>query len=387
MRNSSFTIVLVFILSFSMHSQSLDTLVDVGGYNLHFNIIKGEGTPIIFEAGAGNDGSVWNNILRSINKVTGTTIITYDRSGFGESELNPNITEDSKFGILNGIKELETGLKILGFDDDIILVSHSYGGFYNALYASKHPKNVKHIILIDAVPNSFWNEKFLNMYHSDTIRKEDFQQSMGMYFLIKNYRETANIIRNIEFPSNIPITNIFSENSFPNEPEDLEYNNRWLKLHNEFPDNHPNSLNIVAHGSAHYIFRDNPGLIINSIIKAYIKTLDEDMQNAILKKALDNAIELSVEAKKRETETLHSESDFNSWGYQLMRSGQLMKALEVFKLNVFLFPESWNVYDSYGEALMNAKRNGEAIEMYAKSIALNPENDGGKKMLLKLKQE
>jgi pimeloyl-ACP methyl ester carboxylesterase len=387
MRHFDFTIVIIFILSysFSLHSQTLDTLVDVGGYNMHFNIIKGEGTPILFEAGGGNNGSVWNGILESIHKVTGTTLITYDRSGFGKSELNPNITEDSKFGILNGIKELETGLKILGFDDDIILVSHSYGGFYNALYASKHPKNVKHIILIDVVTNSLWNDELLGLYHSDPVLKKDYQENMGMYYLDKNYTETANIMRNITFPPNCPIINIFSENSFSDAPE--AYTNRWIKLHKEFGDHKDNIKNIIAQGSAHYIFRDNPGLIINSIIKAYIKTLDEDMQNAILKKALDNAIELSVEAKKREMETLHSESDFNSWGYQFMRSGQLMKALEVFKLNVFLFPESWNVYDSYGEALMNAKRNEEAIEMYAKSIALNPENDNGKKMLLKLKQE
>ncbi|WP_437372105.1 hypothetical protein [Maribacter litoralis] len=42
------------------------SLVDVGGYNMHFNIIKGEGVPILFEAGGGNDSSVWAPILESI---------------------------------------------------------------------------------------------------------------------------------------------------------------------------------------------------------------------------------------------------------------------------------------------------------------------------------
>jgi len=375
------------ISSLTLNGQVIDTLVDVGGYNMHFNIITGEGTPILFEAGAGNDGSVWNNILENIHKVTGTTLITYDRSGFGKSELNPNITEDSGFGILNGIEELDKGLKILGLDDDIILVSHSYGGFYNALYASKHPQRVKQIILIDVVPNSFWNEKLLNIYHTDTILKKDFQQSMGMYYLAKNYRETAGKMENIEFPTNIPITNIYSENSFPNEPVDLVHNNRWLELHQDLGNNQPNMKNIVAHGSAHYIFRDNPGLIINAIIKSYSETLNKEQKFDMLNKGLDNAIQLSVEAKKVEMENLHSEDDLNEWGYTLMRNEELEKALEVFKLNIILYPESFNVYDSYGEILLKLERKDEAILMYEKSIELNPENENGKEMLQKIKHE
>ena len=69
-----------------------------------------------------------------------------------------------------------------------------------------------------------------------------------------------------------------------------------------------------------------------------------------------------------------------------MRSDQLNKALEVFKLNVLLYSESSNVYDSYGEALMNANRDEEAIEMYEKSLELDPNNENGKKMIEKIKQ-
>ena len=120
-----FLITFLVIISFSLHVQSQDTLVDIGGYKMHFKIMKGEGTPILFDAGAGNDGSVWDNILEKIHKVTGTTLITYDRSGFGQSELNPKLKNDSDFGIQNGINELETGLSMLGFNDEIILVSSS----------------------------------------------------------------------------------------------------------------------------------------------------------------------------------------------------------------------------------------------------------------------
>ena len=107
----------------------------------------------------------------------------------------------------------------------------------------------------------------------------------------------------------------------------------------------------------------------------------------ILERALQNSIELSVESKKVEIENLHSENDLNEWGYKLIQDNELEKALEVFKLNTILYPQSWNAYDSYGEALYASNKTGEAIKMYKKSIALNPENENGKKVLLQLKQK
>ncbi len=82
-----------------------------------------------------------------------------------------------------------------------------------------------------------------------------------------------------------------------------------------------------------------------------------------------------------------SERDLNILGYTLMQNEEFEKALEVFRLNTILFPESWNAYDSYGEGLMNANRKEESIKMYEKSVALNPENENGKEMILKMKQE
>lgn len=76
-----------------------------------------------------------------------------------------------------------------------------------------------------------------------------------------------------------------------------------------------------------------------------------------------------------------SEYEMNLLAYQLLWDNINDKALEIFELDVKLFPDSWNMYDSYGEGLMKVGRNKEAIAMYQKSIELNPDNDGGKKAL------
>ena len=64
----------------------------------------------------------------------------------------------------------------------------------------------------------------------------------------------------------------------------------------------PNRVKIRATGSGHYIFKDNPSLVINTIIKAYSSIQPESQKLEILERALDNAIKLNIDAKKMEME-------------------------------------------------------------------------------------
>ncbi|NII26546.1 alpha/beta hydrolase [Pseudoflavitalea sp. X16] len=74
------------LMANSARSQTIDTLLDVGGYRLHFHIIKGRGMPILFEGGSGTDVTVWGSFLKPIADITNATLITYDRPSFGKSD-------------------------------------------------------------------------------------------------------------------------------------------------------------------------------------------------------------------------------------------------------------------------------------------------------------
>lgn len=80
------------------------------------------------------------------------------------------------------------------------------------------------------------------------------------------------------------------------------------------------------------------------------------------------------------------EFEMNKAGYGFLAQKKYKEAIEVFKLNVKLYPNSGNVFDSLGEAYMLAGDKKNAIGNYEKSIKLNPENTNGKNMLAKLKQ-
>ncbi|MEM8901447.1 MAG: hypothetical protein AAGC85_25280, partial [Bacteroidota bacterium] len=53
----------VLFLHVKAQSQEIDTLINLRNHAIQVNILPGEGTPILFEAGNGDDGSVWEPLL------------------------------------------------------------------------------------------------------------------------------------------------------------------------------------------------------------------------------------------------------------------------------------------------------------------------------------
>ena len=79
-----------------------------------------------------------------------------------------------------------------------------------------------------------------------------------------------------------------------------------------------------------------------------------------------------------------SEAQLNNLGYHYLAKGEYTKAIAVFKLNIEAFPYAYNVYDSYGEALLGQGSREKAVENYKKSVQLNPDNENGIKVLKRL---
>ena len=375
---SKFIILLAVFYSQNSQSQTIDTLVNVGNHKLHFNIIKGSGIPILFEAGGGSDGTVWNSILKPIADITGATIITYDREGFGKSTINTLETEVSKHGILNSVLDLEIGLKKLGYDKQIMLVSHSFGGYFSTLYSVRNPNLVKSIVLIDV--NHNFMEKFVesDLKKQDKLIPEWKKTNLGLYYMASNIRETAEMMTKLSIPQNIPVVDFVNGVSPFKETEKVEF---WKECHKKFVDSHPKSIGITAFECGHGIWFDNPSLVITTITKSYAETLNEKQKTEVYKRTLNYAISSLNNVKKENNAYIHSEDNLNNLGYEYLNKNENEKALEIFKLNVLLNPTSGNTYDSYGEILLKMNKKEEAIKMYKKSVELNPENENGKKVL------
>ena len=69
-------------------------------------------------------------------------------------------------------------------------------------------------------------------------------------------------------------------------------------------------------------------------------------------------------------EILIPEEMLNQIGYQFLRAGKSLNAIDVFMKNVKLYPDSPNVYDSLGEAYEKSGSNRKAYENYVRAYNL-----------------
>jgi HEAT repeat protein len=85
-------------------------------------------------------------------------------------------------------------------------------------------------------------------------------------------------------------------------------------------------------------------------------------------------------------DVLH-ERRLNSLGYYFLVSlGDADRAIEIFKKNVELHPESSNCHDSLGEAYMWTGDVRRAIENYERALELDPKNENAEAMLRELRR-
>lgn len=110
------------------------------------------------------------------------------------------------------------------------------------------------------------------------------------------------------------------------------------------------------------------------------------VRSRLEKSGYKNAIEEVKKLKKTNTGFTLTENEINSWGYKLINQNRIADALEIFKLNVYLYPTSVNAFDSLGEIYAMLGDNEAAIKNYAQSLKLNPQNNNAAQQLKKLKE-
>ncbi len=79
--------------------------------------------------------------------------------------------------------------------------------------------------------------------------------------------------------------------------------------------------------------------------------------------------------------------ELNTYGYALIRSEELDKALYVFDLNSKIYPYMPRVYDSLGEAYFETKNYTEALKNYYKVLSLKPSDENAKEMISKIESK
>jgi cyclase len=117
-----------------------------------------------------------------------------------------------------------------------------------------------------------------------------------------------------------------------------------------------------------------------------LQSICEPLTKTLLEGTVTEAIQQYHSLKTTQPDAYDfGEGHLNMLGYQLLTRGRIDDALEIFKLNIEAYPQSSNVYDSYGEALMIMGDTTRAIANYEKSLKLNPENTNAVEMIKRMR--
>jgi tetratricopeptide (TPR) repeat protein len=132
-----------------------------------------------------------------------------------------------------------------------------------------------------------------------------------------------------------------------------------------------NDLSAIAFGAPYRL----PALAVSEVLAA-----------TIAQKGVAPALQQYRELKRTRPDNYDfSEPVLDRLGYDLLRSQKVKEAIEILKLNVEMFPQAFNVYDSLGEAYMVNGDKELAIKNYEKALELNPRNTNSANMLKKLR--
>jgi CubicO group peptidase (beta-lactamase class C family) len=105
------------------------------------------------------------------------------------------------------------------------------------------------------------------------------------------------------------------------------------------------------------------------------KSIAETLYKIAIERDVASAVAEYRKLKAENSPTFDfSETELNTLGYQLLGRKRTKDAIEIFKLNVEMFPASANPYDSLGETYLADGQKDLALANYKKAAELDPKN-------------
>ena len=102
------------------------------------------------------------------------------------------------------------------------------------------------------------------------------------------------------------------------------------------------------------------------------KTFNNQMTKAGLLEQMGKTSEADM--LKQEAMKMGTEAEINTYGYQLLQQGNKDGAIAIFTKNTKDHPDSWNVWDSLGEAYGIKGNKDMAVKYYSKAYNMAPDN-------------
>jgi pimeloyl-ACP methyl ester carboxylesterase len=254
--------------SWDQQIEATEVLVPVGEHRLNFQVIQGGRPTILLEAGGGMDSRQWNALAPQLAETTGATVVSYDRAGFGKSDL-----PDTPLDMREEVERLWRGLGALDLDEDLVLVGHSFGGWMIRLFASRHPEVVRGMVSVDAFTNEFVdllgveyldNHPMMGRLPFDTSEANHLTpiQRAMIRMVGGGLGPKMDVMREAAVPRGVPVVVIASGRRFLLTEEEHE---AWRLAQERLAASIEGATLVVAEHSDHMVPARQPNLILEAV--------------------------------------------------------------------------------------------------------------------------
>jgi len=236
------------VLGCSSSSESIKT--PTGEHSYRLSGVAGT-TPVILEAGLGDEKESWNGVFSDIAKTN--LVLAYDRAGYGGSESKNN-TRDAK----NTVAELRGLLQLLGLKPPYILVGHSLGGAYMEYFARNYPKEVAGLILVDS--RSVYFDERCEVYGGSFCEPPEALKQL--YSELNDWDKTISEVKNSPPFPQIPLSVLTGLNK---PIEGGKFVKAWRETQEELATLSSVSEHSICESCGHYVHHEKPKLLLDAL--------------------------------------------------------------------------------------------------------------------------
>lgn len=143
-------------------------------------------------------------------------------------------------------------------------------------------------------------------------------------------------------------------------------------------------LNNITHRSTHNTAMSLLYLLNGGEPQTDKISIANEFSRALTKDGLNEAWAIFNTIKSDTAHYYLDEGEMNRTGLGMFYNGYREQGIELLRMNTILFPNSSNIYDSYASVLAALGKKQQAIKMYKKALALNPNSRSAVKALKEL---
>ena len=237
----------------------IQTSVNLGTHKLAaFSVIKNSEYLIVFEAGLGDDHSIWNSDTIALKTSKSMDVVTYDRASHGTSERGPDPRDINRLQ-----SELGSIIDAFANGRKIVLIGHSLGGFIIRDWAIKNPSRVAGLLFVDpshedcsqltqADQDAFYNS-WLTTYgatYGSTLEAKEWKNDVDYMGTVGNLPDVPVVV----------LTAMSVDASYS-----AAFRQAWYDAHESLGTGVTDFTHVSDANSGHMVMLDEPQTLINCI--------------------------------------------------------------------------------------------------------------------------